>query len=90
MACYADSVQVYRPPAAEPVLHGREAFADHYATRRFNLPTLHAELLNRMVMGNKVVDHERIVGLSDTPAEVVVVYEVVDGLIQSVFYFSPA
>lgn len=37
MACYADSVQVYRPPAAEPVLHGREAFADHYATRRFNL-----------------------------------------------------
>jgi hypothetical protein len=52
VACYADDVQLYRPPAAEPVLQGKAAMAAHYAAHRFKLPLLHAELVNRMVLGN--------------------------------------
>lgn len=89
-ACYSDDIKVYRPPAAEPVLSGKAAFADFYATQRFNRPALHALVLNRMVLGNKVVDHERITGLGDAPLEASAVYEISGGLITTVWFFYAA
>ncbi|MGE0330946.1 MAG: nuclear transport factor 2 family protein [Ramlibacter sp.] len=89
-ACYSDAILVYRPPAAEPVLAGKAAFADFYATQRFNRPALHAQVLNRMVLGNKVVDHERITGLGDAPLEALAVYEISGGLITAVWFFHAA
>jgi hypothetical protein len=89
-ACYSDQVKVFRPPAPEPVLEGKAAFADYYATQRFNCPGLHAQLVNRMVLGRRVVDHERITGIGDQPLEMAVVYEVADGLIQAVWAFAAA
>lgn len=88
VACYADDVRVYRPPASEPVLVGKAALAEHYAKHRFNLPGLHAELRARMVLGSKVVDHERISGVREAPFEVAAVYEVADGLIRAVWFFE--
>ena len=42
-----------------------------------------------IVLGNKVVDHERIVGVRETGAfEAVAIYEVVDGRIDSVWFFN--
>lgn len=38
--------------------------------------------------GNRVIDHERITGVRDGPYEVAAVYEVADGLIQTVWFFS--
>jgi hypothetical protein len=89
VAEYADDVRVFRPPSAEPVLAGKQAFAEHYAKHRFNLPGLHAEIVNRMVLGNKVVDHERISGVREHPFEAVAVYEVVDDRIRTVWFFDP-
>lgn len=89
IACYSEDIKVYRPPAAEPVLAGKAAFADFYATQRFNRPALRAQVLNRMVLGNKVVDHERIAGLGDAPLEAAAVYEIKGGFISTVwFYYS--
>jgi GNAT superfamily N-acetyltransferase len=82
LAEYSDDVRAYRPPAVEPALVGKPALAEFYATQRFNRPALHAALLNRMVLGRKVIDHERISGLRERPFEAAVVYEVVDGLIR--------
>lgn len=76
VAQYTDDVTVFRLPATEPVLVGKAAFAEHYRKNRFNLPRLHAELVNRMVFGNKVIDHERVTGMSDAPSEVAAIYEV--------------
>ena len=53
----------YRLPDATPVLVGKAAFAEHYRRNRFNLPALHAEVVSRMVIGNKVIDHERVHGV---------------------------
>lgn len=89
IAVYADDVQVFRPPVGEPSMVGRQALADFHRTQRFNLPALRAELVNRIVLGNKVVDHERVFGIRDQPFEVAVVYAVRDGLIRSVWFFSP-
>lgn len=78
---FAEDIRLYRLPAAEPAISGKQAFGDFYAGERFNRPALHAELLNRMVLGNKVIDHERISGVRSEPFEMVVVYQVVDGRI---------
>jgi hypothetical protein len=88
LAEYAEDVQVFRPPATEPVISGKEAFSEYYATTRFNLPNLHGELAGRMVVGNKVIDHERITGVGKGIMEAVAVYKVVDERIQSIWFFS--
>ena len=84
---YADDIQVYRPPATAPVLSGKAAFAEHYSKNRFTIPGLHATAVNRMVAGNRVVDHERIVGLGADVVEAIAVYEVEAGRIKSVWFF---
>jgi hypothetical protein len=89
LAEFADDVRVYRPPAAEPAISGKQAFGEFYARERFNRPALHAELLNRMVLGNKIIDHERITGVRDEPFEMAVAYQVVDGRIAVMWAFDP-
>lgn len=86
LAEYADDVQVFRPPAREPVLSGKQAFGEHYARNRFSLPNLHARLVDRIVCGNKVIDHEDITGLPEGSLAALAVYEVVDGRIRTVWF----
>ena len=90
VAQYTDDVRVFRPPAPEPVLAGKAAFEAHYAAHRFDLTALHADVLNRLVVGNKVIDHERVSGVRDEPFDAAVVYEVRDGLIATVWFFDAA
>lgn len=85
---YEDDVVVYRLPSKEPAFTNRGQLAEFYRTQRFNLPALRAELLNRMVIGNVVIDHERVHGVRDRPFEVAASYRVVDGLIRAVWFFS--
>jgi len=88
VAEYSDQIRVFRPPTPTAILEGKQAFSDFYATKRFNLPNLHAEILNRMVIGTKVIDHERVLGMGENPQEVAVVYEIDRGFIQCVWLFS--
>ena len=90
VAEYTDDVRVFRPPRTEAVLSGKPAFAAHYAANRFNLPNLHAEVVNRIVLGNMVVDHERITGLEPQTIEAIAIYEVIDSRIRTVWFFYPA
>jgi len=90
IAEYADDIQVFRPPQVAPVLSGKLAFAAHYAANRFNLPRLHATVAQRIVCGNKVVDHERITGLQgDEEVQALAVYEVVGATIRTVWFYAP-
>jgi len=87
VAEYTDDIQVFKPPAAEAVLSGKQAFSAHYAKNRFTLPNLHAEVVNRMISGDTVVDHERVTGLQEGVVEAVAVYKVSGGLIRAVWFF---
>jgi hypothetical protein len=87
VAEYSDTIRVFRPPATEPTIVGKAAFAEFYATQRFNRVGLHAEVLSRMVLGNFVIDHERITGVQEQPFEVAVAYQVLNGLIQCTWSF---
>jgi hypothetical protein len=44
---YSDTVTVFRIPALEPAIAGKAQFAEFYATQRFNLPDLHADIVKR-------------------------------------------
>jgi hypothetical protein len=88
LAVYSEDIRAWRPPAPEPALAGKAAFGKFYATQRFNHDGLHADLLNRIVLGSKVIDHERISGVREQAFEVAVVYEVVDGLIRCTWSYA--
>jgi len=87
-AVYGERVKIFRPPTIEPALVGRAAIARFYTAQRFHLARLRAELLHRIALGELIIDHRRISGLAEQPFEVVVVYEVHDGQIQTVWFFS--
>ncbi|HEX7402862.1 MAG TPA: nuclear transport factor 2 family protein [Usitatibacter sp.] len=88
VAEFSDAVQVFRPPSTQPAISGKAQLAEYYAANRFNLPALRADILNRIVLGSRVIDHERIHGVRDEPFEVAAVYDVVDGLIRTVWFFA--
>jgi hypothetical protein len=88
-ATYAESIQMVRLPAPEPAITNKAELVEFYGTNRFMAPNLHAEVLNRVVLGNKVIDHERITGLPNSPFECVVIYEVENDLIQRVWSVWP-
>jgi len=88
-ACFADDVRTYRMPDASPTIEGKAALRAFYAQHRFAIPSLHAELLARITLGDKVIDHERVHGLHPEPSEVAAVYRVAEGLIVDVWFFAP-
>jgi hypothetical protein len=88
VATYADGIKIYRLPATEPAISGKARLAEVYR-ERFSSPSLHAEILTRIVLGNKVIDHERVRGIRETPLEAVAIYEVVSDLIQTVWFVYP-
>ena len=89
VATYSDKIQIFRVPSAEPIVSNKRELAELYSSRVFSATSLRAEILNRIVLGNKVIDHERVSGLRDRPFEAVAVYEVGNGLIERVWFFNP-
>ncbi len=81
LALYAPEIRKYRFPAelrGEGVQRYRDAYEKSFAAN----PALKVEIVNLIVLGDKVVAHDRVTGLADgRTAEEVTVYEVQDGKI---------
>jgi hypothetical protein len=83
-------LSTYAADAEQYELHGPRLARGHNEMRtrmqqRFSEPDLHAELLSRVVMGNVVVDHERITRNfpeGKGTIEMLCVYEVANNVIQ--------
>lgn len=89
MSCFSDDFKGYRMPAETPSTTGKASLREFYINNRFNNPELKAELISRIVLGNKVFDHELIYGLSPEPLESVAVFEVKDDLIKTAWFYFP-
>jgi hypothetical protein len=85
LSAFSEDVRSYRLPEMALMLDGKAAYGEFYASQRFVHAGLHAELLNRIVNGNKVIDHELIHGLGPEPLETAVMFVVEQGLISTVF-----
>jgi hypothetical protein len=88
-ATYAEDVCMYRMPHSKLVFRGRPQIVEHYGGKTFKNAGLHAQILGRLVIGSKVIDHERTVGLRPEPVEIMVVYEIHNELIHAVWFFEP-
>lgn len=73
---YTEDVELFRHPDPTPFLVGRGALAAHFQAHRFSLPALHAQLVGRLVLGNKVIDQERVTGVGETAVDVAAIYDV--------------
>ncbi len=89
VATYSDDVRIFRMPSIDPAISGKTQLAEVYR-KRFSSPSLHADVLARIVLGNKVIDHERVRGIREIAVEAVAIYEVASDLIQTVWFFYPS
>ena len=84
LATYAPDARQYEHPATL-LASGHAEMRERMAVR-FQEPNLHARLLQRVVMGNIVIDHERVTRTfteGSGSVDMVAMYEVVDGRIRS-------
>jgi hypothetical protein len=82
IAIYAADAQMFEHPA-KLVASGAAALRERFLVR-FKEPNLYAQLLKRVVIGNTVIDHERVTRtFSEGPGtvELAMIYEIRDGKI---------
>jgi hypothetical protein len=82
LATYAEDAQMFEHPATL-LADGAVSLRERFLTR-FQEPNLHATLLNRVVMGSIVVDHEEVFRTFPEGAgkvELMMIYEVHNGKI---------
>ncbi|MQR02179.1 nuclear transport factor 2 family protein [Glaciimonas soli] len=89
---FSETYRAYRMPSLEPYIAGKAQLTEFYATKRFNDSglKLRAELIQRTVMGDKVCDHELLWGLTASSIEMMIIWEVRNGLIETSWAFSAA
>ena len=83
---YSDSVRVYNFP--DQLLYvGKEIMRNGYKSFFDQTPELHCKLLNRIVEGNTVIDHELVTGLPNgSTINAVAIYKIRDGEIAEVYF----
>jgi putative hydrolase of HD superfamily len=91
LATYAEDAQQFEHPN-NLLVSGHAQLRERF-TVRFTEPNLHAKLLNRIVMGNTVIDHELITRtFPEGPGtlEIVAIYEVQNGKIAKATFITGA
>lgn len=89
IALYAEDAEMFEHPG-KLVARGRAALRQRFMLR-FQEPNLHATLLHRIVMGNIVIDHEKVARTFPEGAgtvELTMIYEVNGGRISKAWSIS--
>ena len=86
LAPYSDSTAIYDQASGKLLMQGKEQMRQRYAGIFERAKELHCQLVNRIVLGNTVIDHERITGMGEKPMEAVAVYTVENGKIVKVSF----
>jgi hypothetical protein len=87
LAPYSDSVVIYDVDG-KVLMRGKPAIREEY-TKYFNkTPELHCQIVNRMVLGNTVVDQEKLTSATRKPSEGIAVYKIENGKIITVHFIE--
>jgi len=84
---YSDSVELYEYPG-KLMGKGKEAMRQSYTGMFKQVTQLHCELVNRMVIGNVVIDHESVSGFGPKPLRAIAIYTITNGKIQKVEFIQ--
>lgn len=90
MDVFHQEAEVWRLGAETPFARGADEVRTIYGVLFDQSPDLYSTVLNRSIIGNKVIDYERITGRNgnETPLFLVMVYEVVEGKILRAYSIS--
>lgn len=84
---YSDSVEIYMFPG-KLMSKGKEAMRKEYSAMFQQVPNLHCTLVNRIVEGNTVIDHESVTGFGPQPLKAVAIYTIQKGKISKVYFIQ--
>ena len=85
---YADSVKVYSFPG-KLLYQGRDKLEARYDVMFNTRPDLHAEIVNRMVVGNTVIDQESVTFDKKAPkVNAIAIYKVHNGKITEIYFIQ--
>jgi len=77
VSCHAAEAQLYSFSETTPFVIGKKQIRAIYSEIFQNSPNLHSKLIHRIVLGNKVIDHEEITGRKGADVlEFIAIYEV--------------
>lgn len=83
---YSEDVEIYNFPN-ELIHKGKEEMRLRYTSLFESVPDLHCELVNRIVLGNMVMDQERVSGFPNGRIiKAVAIYKVENGKINKVYF----
>lgn len=83
---YAEDVEIYTFPS-QLVSKGKEQMRKNYAPKFDNTPNLHCELVNRILLGNTVIDQERV-QFGKQIVEAIAIYHIENGKIKKVYFIQ--
>lgn len=86
LSTYSPSIKIYNLEDHSLILEGTDALKERYK-ERFSHLKVHADIVNRMIIGNKVIDHEHVSNaLSEEITKAIAIYEVKNELISTVWF----
>ncbi len=86
ISTYSSEIEIIDLEDNSIILKGGEALRKKYI-ERFEVYKVHADVKNRIVIGNKVIDHEFVKGIRENElVKAVAIYEVEDDLIRRVWF----
>lgn len=85
--CHAPFVTLSAFADVKPYASGHKDLRAIYQNVFDNSPNLHAEITNRMVFGDTVIDHEKVTGRKGVDSlEIIAIYKVFEGKIAEVYF----
>ena len=85
---YSDDVKVYAFPD-QLLYEGKAKMREEYTAMFNQLPDLNCKLVNRIVLNNKVIDHEEVIIMHSQPkVYAIAVYTITDGKISEVRFMQ--
>ncbi len=86
MSTYGSEIEIINLEDNSIMLKGYDELRKKY-TERFEIYKVHAEVQSRIVIGNKVIDHELVKGLKKNEiVKAVAIYEIEKDLISRVWF----
>ncbi|GAA4410563.1 hypothetical protein GCM10023187_35300 [Nibrella viscosa] len=83
---YADDVEIYDFPD-QLRYKGKDTMRKQYGSMFERTKALHCELVNRIILGNTVIDHERVTfDPNQAPVQAIAIYRIVNGKIKKVYF----
>ena len=88
ISTYHDDIEIFNLNDSSLILRGKDGLSQRYR-EKFEVLKVQAKIVNRMIIADKIIDHEHITsaGLSEIK-KAVVIYQIENGLIRKVWIIN--